>query len=241
MNETYFRRGGAETECVRHSMNRMIAPVQNQVVQCGPRRALHRTHVCVAELMLRADSETPELSLPIEDGGTKRGADQIAALGDIVEAMRELIAIELDLVVKDKSEFTTFERIGGDRLKIKACPVALTPAACQNNISAGALEGVRGNDLWTAQVWTQDSWQSFVCQACLLPLVCARMSIFRRVAVPQTLLLRCFVETARSAVSGSWVDNEAPPSRAQVSQCTDAYPNRGHERRVGVTPKPASG
>jgi hypothetical protein len=127
--------------------------------------------MCVVKLMLRADSETPELSLPIEDGGTKRGADQEAALGDIVEALRELIAIELSLVVKDKSEFTTLARIGGDRLNMKACPVAIAEAACQNNIGAGALESVHGNDLWATQVWTQDSWQAFRCQSFLLPLV----------------------------------------------------------------------
>jgi hypothetical protein len=84
----------------------------------------------VVEVILRADSETPELSLPFEDGGTKRGADQEAALGDIVEALRKLIAIELRLIVKDKSEFTTFERIGWDRLNTKACPVAIAPVAC---------------------------------------------------------------------------------------------------------------
>jgi hypothetical protein len=125
----------------------------------------------VVEVILRADSKTPELSLPFEDGGTKRGADQEAALGDIVEAWRELIAIELSLVVKDKSEFTTFARIGWNRLNTKACPVAIAQVACQNNIGAGALESVHGNDLWAAQVWTQDSWQSFVCQACLLNVV----------------------------------------------------------------------
>jgi hypothetical protein len=114
--------------------------------------------MCLVELMLGADSETPELSLPIENGGAKRGADQEAALGDIVEALRKLIALELSLVVKDKGEFTTFERIGWDRLNMKACPVALTPAPCQNNIGAGVLESVHGDDLRAAQVWTQDSW-----------------------------------------------------------------------------------
>jgi hypothetical protein len=112
----------------------------------------------VIELTSRTDSETPELSCAFKDGGTKCSTDQEAAFGDIVEARRKVVAIELSLVVKDKGEFTTFERIGWDRPNMKACPVALTPAPRQNYISAGAIESVHVNDLWAAQVWTQDAW-----------------------------------------------------------------------------------
>jgi hypothetical protein len=72
--------------------------------------------------------------------------------------LRKLIVIQLNFVVQTKSESETLVPVGQDRLNMKACPVALAQAACQNNIGAGAIEGVDGNDLWAAQVWTQDSW-----------------------------------------------------------------------------------